>query len=178
MTVFDCDYFLFSHSKTRINSHLHVLRLYYSSLCGVTMLIVVGCASLGCFQCLLFGLSDRTPQRRREKERAVNNVLNTSFFSEQCGLCSDRRDSCLIQTLRGTAGEGGWGVGGSPCLCWCSWFCLFCGHKISGCHRLLPFVYQVNLFGFLTVFGCQMNAPFVTWPSFKCPHTVLQVTLV
>lgn len=85
-------------------------------VCAITGLIVTACANVGCFQCLLFGLPDRTLLREREGDRPLNNVLSMSF-SEQCELCLGQRDSCLIQTPRGTAGEGGG-------LCVCVLVCL------------------------------------------------------
>lgn len=74
--------------------------------CLITMLIVANCASVGCFQCPLFGLPDRTllSGRAREGERPLNNVLIGSF-SQHSELCSGYRDSCLIYSPKGTAGD-------------------------------------------------------------------------
>lgn len=75
-------------------------------MCLITMLIVASCASVGCFQCPLFGLPDRTllRGRAREGERPLNNVLIVSF-SQHSELCSGYRDSCLIYSPKGTAGD-------------------------------------------------------------------------
>lgn len=72
----------------------------------ISMLIVASCAGVGCFQCPLFGLPDRTllSGRAREGERPLNNVLMVSF-SQHSPLCSGYRDSCLIYSPKGTAGD-------------------------------------------------------------------------
>lgn len=77
-----------------------------SCACLITMLIVASCAGVGCFQCPLFGLPDRTllSGRAREGERPLNNVLIVSF-SQHSPLCSGYRDSCLIYSPKGTAGD-------------------------------------------------------------------------
>lgn len=107
-----------SEASAPLSLRLRWSSLFFATACVITMLIVAVCASVGCFQCLCLACLTE-PRWERKRKRASEREWETSeqcaervfFFLEQCALCSDQRDSCLIQTPKGTAG------GAALCLC-------------------------------------------------------------
>lgn len=94
------------------------------------MLIVAVCASVGCFQCPLFGLPDRTLLRERERETS-EQCAEQVFFRTVWALF---RDSCLIQTPKGTAGEHTVFV----CGCW--------GMDLFSLHLIVKHAFTVHIY--------------------------------
>lgn len=74
---------------------------------------VLGVSSVFCLACLTEPRWAKEREGAKEGERPLNNVLSISFFqNSMSSVLLDQRDSCLIQTPKGTAGEGR-----TMCLC-------------------------------------------------------------